>query len=48
MAKQKASFQVPIQTDILSGGNVGMTFQNGNTIPVNYIFICKVEYIEEN
>ena len=38
MAKQKATFQVPIQTDILSGGNVGMSFANGQ-ITVNNISI---------
>jgi len=29
MARQKSTFSVPLQTDILSGGNVGLSFGNG-------------------
>ena len=29
MARQKSTFSVPLQTDILSGGNVGLKFANG-------------------
>ena len=38
MARQKSTFSVPLQTDILSGGNVGLSFGNG-PLPVGDLSI---------
>ena len=40
MARQKSTFSVPLQTDILSGGNVGLSFGNGPLPVSDLIFLC--------
>ena len=39
MARQKSTFSVPLQTDILSGGNVGLSFGNGPLPVSDLIFL---------
>jgi hypothetical protein len=45
MARQKSTFSVPLQTDILSGGNVGLKFANG-PLPVGDLSIMAKRVVE--
>ena len=45
MARQKSTFSVPLQTDILSGGNVGLSFANG-PLPVGDLYIMAIRVVE--
>ena len=44
MAKQKSTFQVPIQTDILSGGNLAMPNGYGKMLVSSYLLRVALSY----